>query len=781
MSPHNQSRDSSNLLSPSTLRYDLTSGIVVFLVALPLCLGIALASGAPLFSGLLAGIIGGLVIAPLSGSHTSVSGPAAGLTAVVAAQIAMLGSFEAFLLAVFMAGVIQVALGIARAGALSSFFPSSVIKGLLAAIGVILILKQFPHVFGHDADPEGDLAFHQIDNETTFSELGLLIAGQIHWGASVVGLFSIGLLLLWDRWKPLKDSGVPGPLAVVLIAVGFNAFLLPALGDAWAISGEHLVQIPVLDSLANFPSVLTHPDFSQWVNPAVYSAAITIALVASLETLLNLEAVDKLDKLQRHSPPSRELIAQGCGNMIGGLIGALPTTSVIIRSSVNVNTGAKTKLSAIAHGVLLLSSVALLPAILNMIPLAALAAILLVTGFKLASPKLFRQMYRDGWHQFLPFVITVTAIVLTDLLVGIGIGLAVSLVFILARNLRRPVRRIVETHSTGDVLHIELADQVSFLNRASLSRIFHQAPNDSHVLIDATDSEFIDSDVLSLVREFRDTQAPARNIKVSLRGFKDRYQVRDEIQFADYSTLELKERLTPEQALDILEEGNQRFCDGKRLARDFRRQIDATAGAQNPFATVLSCIDSRVPAELIFDQGIGDIFSVRVAGNVLGDRTLGSIEYGVAVAGVKLVLVLGHTRCGAVTESVRLLETGQEPAAATGCHHLSGIVGEIQDCVGTSECSSLRRMSDEDRISFVNEVVRRNVLRTVEAIPAQSQTVEKAIAAGEVIVAGAVYDVASGKVEILNRNANRSCEAGTDGSQTPSPDEAGSTVGTSRQ
>ncbi len=341
--------------SLATLPRDFTAGLVVFLVALPLCLGVALASGAPLLSGVLSGIVGGILVGTLSGSHTSISGPAAGMTAIVAAQIVLLGSFPAFLSAVVLAGLIQMGLGLARAGFVAAFIPSSVIKGLLAAIGVILILKQIPHIFGHDLDPEGDMAFQQPDRENTFSELVRTIV-DIHPGVAVIGLVSIAVLVAWSKWKALKNSAVPAPLIVVLLGVG-GSLLFRQLGGDWVIEPSHLVQVPVADSLTEFLGFLQWPDFSQWSNPAVYTAAATIAVVASLETLLSLEAIDKIDPQQRTSPPSRELLAQGIGNVAAGLIGGLPLTSVIVRSSVNINAGGKTKLAAVVHGGLLLVSV----------------------------------------------------------------------------------------------------------------------------------------------------------------------------------------------------------------------------------------------------------------------------------------------------------------------------------------------------------------------------------------------------------------------------------------
>jgi carbonic anhydrase len=729
--------DNATIPSPSTWRDDLVAGLVVFLVALPLCLGIALASGAPLFSGLLAGIIGGLVVGAISGSPSSVSGPAAGLTAIVATQIGVLGSFEAFLLAVFIGGLLQIGLGLMKAGALSAFFPSSVIKGLLAAIGVILILKQIPHVFGHDADPEGDMSFVQPDHENTFSELAL-IAGDLHVGAAVIGLLSIAVLVLWGKLKPLKNSIIPAPLVVVLLGVAMN-LLFEKLGGRWLIEATELV------------GLLQMPDFYQLSNPAVYIAGVTIAIVASLETLLNLEAVDKLDPQQRVSPPSRELIAQGCGNVVAGLVGGIPVTSVIVRGSVNVASGGKTKLSTIFHGLLLLVSVVFLPVYLNMIPLAALAAILLVTGFKLASPKLFQQMWNEGRYQFAPFVVTLASIVLTDLLVGILIGLAVSVLFIL-NNLRCPIRRIVETHIGGEVTHIELANQVSFLNRAALDSIFKSTPAGTQLLIDATDTDYIDPDVLSLIREFKEKIAPARKVRVSLKGFKSKYRLNDEIRFADYSTRELQDQATPDQVLDILREGNHRFSTGNQLSRDFVRQVDATAQGQTPLAVVLSCIDSRVPAELVFDLGLGDVFSVRVAGNVIGTKSLASMEYGVKVAGVKLVLVMGHTRCGAVSSSVQLVGTNQNAAQATGCEHLQSIVDELTPSVKELMTRPLSELSPNEVESLVDEVARHNVRRTANEVVSRSRVIRDAVEAGRVRVVGALYDVKSGEIDFLDED-----------------------------
>jgi carbonic anhydrase/SulP family sulfate permease len=735
------------LFSPSTLTRDVIAGSVVFLVALPLCLGIALASNAPLFSGLLAGIVGGILVGMLSHSHSSVSGPAAGLTAIVAAQIAQLGSFHAFLLAIVLAGVIQVGLGLLRAGFLSAFVPSSVIKGLLAAIGVILILKQFPHVLGHDSDPEGEMAFSQPDHENTFSEFGALLQ-DFHLGAAMIGLLSIALLIFWDRCKPLKKSVIPAPLIVVLLGVAISE-LFRHVGGAWVIKDSHLVQVPVAESVVGFLDFLQIPDFSQWNNPAVYLAAITIAIVASLETLLNLEAVDKIDPKQRVSPASRELLAQGVGNICVGLIGGIPITSVIVRSSVNINAGGQTKLAAMFHGTLLLTCVAFLPAYLNLIPLSCLAAILLVTGLKLASPALVRQMWSQGRYQFIPFAATVVSIVLTDLLIGILIGLAVSVAFILYSNMRRPLNRIVEKHLGGEVIHIELANQVSFLNRAALDKAFNEIPRGAHVLLNARNTSYIDPDILSMIRDYKELSAPVRGVQVSLRGFRERYDLQDDIRYVDYSTRELQGQLTSAQVLQILKEGNERFRTGHRLTRDLERHRSDMAHGQHPLAVVHSCIDSRAPAELIFDLGLGDIFTCRIAGNVISPMALGSMEYGCAVAGAKLILVLGHTRCGAVTAAVDTVRERLDPNAATGCNHIDSIVNEIQQSIDLKKSKRMERLSREQKLAMVDAVARRNTLHSVEQILTKSPVIHRLAREGTVAVVGAMYDVVTGGIEFL--------------------------------
>ena len=508
----------------ANFKNDLSAGIVVFLVAVPLCLGIALASGAPFFSGMIAGIIGGILIGFLSNSHLSVSGPAAGLAAIVLASINQLGAFETFLLAVLIAGLVQLLLGFLKAGAIANYIPSSVIKGMLTAIGIIIILKQIPHAFGYDKNAEGDLKFLQIDGENTFSGLVNSI-GKIDLGATLICLISLAILILWEKpFFKKKLKLLPGGLVAVCVAVVLNEILLTT-GSSLAIQNGHLVKVPVAASFNEFLGFFTMPDFSQWNNPQVYLVALTLAAVASIETLLCIEAVDKLDPEKRSTSPNRELIAQGIGNMTSGLVGGLPITSVIVRSSANVNAQARSKMSTIVHGLLLLVCVSLIPTVLNKIPLASLAAILLMTGYKLCNPALFRKMFGYGKYQWVPFVVTVIAIVFTDLLTGVGIGLGVSILALLYGNYKNSYFFHKEKHKEGETILIHLSEEVSFLNKASIKLTLEHLPPNSTVILDAYDAQYIDHDVLELIRDFKDIQAPLKNIDCKTVGFKDGYKI----------------------------------------------------------------------------------------------------------------------------------------------------------------------------------------------------------------------------------------------------------------
>jgi len=509
---------SKNFFSLANLKKDFPASIVVFLVALPLCLGIALASGAPLFAGVLTGIIGGIAVASVSGSQLSVSGPAAGLTVIVFGAINKLGTYETFLLAVALGGVLQIILGIVKAGTIASYFPSAVIEGMLAAIGIILILKQIPHAVGYDADFEGDESFREPDSENSFSALTSALR-RISPGAVVISLLSLAILIYWPKVKKL--ASVPAPLIVVITGLILN-FLFK--GTSFEIRADHLVKIPMVNSLQEFTGLFRSPDFSKITSPEVWTIAATLAIVASLETLLSVEAVDKIDPYKRVSPTNRELVAQGIGNIASGLLGGLPMTAVIVRSSANVNSGAKTKMSAILHGVWLLLSLLLIPGLLNNIPLSCLAAILLMTGYKLAKIDLFKKMWKEGKTQFIPFVVTVLAVVLTDLLKGVAIGMLIGVFYILRNNLRNPYFYTIERNGDKKLIQIKLAEEVSFLNKAAIQYTLNHLPQGTDVVIDGTNSRYIDSDVLEIIHNFRHN-AFSRGIIVQLVNIKHKYDV----------------------------------------------------------------------------------------------------------------------------------------------------------------------------------------------------------------------------------------------------------------
>lgn len=556
----NTKKNSRAGISLSTLKNDLPAGLVVFLVALPLCLGIALASGAPLFSGVIAGVVGGIVVGLLSGSSLGVSGPAAGLTTIVLAAIAtftpefsamnidpatfpeaaaklgiplekyeeqmqslrVAAGFRIFLVTVVLAGVIQIILGLVRAGIIGYYFPSSVIKGMLAAIGLILILKQIPHAVGFDKDLIGDEAFFQKDKHNTFTEI--YYALRYHsLGAVLISVLSLGVLVLFDRPLMKKIAlfkFVPGALIVVLLGVLIN-YLYSLFAPELVLSNEHMVDLPVAHNASEVAGLFTVPDWSALSNPKVYITALTIAIVASLETLLCVEATDKLDPEKRNTPTNRELIAQGAGNIVSGLIGGLPLTQVIVRSSANINAGGKSKLSAIIHGLLLVGCALFIPLFLKQVPLASLAAILLMVGYKLAKVSLFRDMYKIGWEQFMPFLVTVIAILFTDLLKGIGIGMVIAIFFILRRNFRTSYFFHKKDVQEGEVIIIRFSEEVTFLNKASIQLALDELPEDSKVLLDGTGSVNIDYDVLEIIHNFKQHGAVSKNITLELKNIPE--------------------------------------------------------------------------------------------------------------------------------------------------------------------------------------------------------------------------------------------------------------------
>ncbi len=510
------------------LKSDILSGMVVFLVALPLCLGIAVASGAPPFAGIITGIIGGIIVGSLSGSNVSVSGPAAGLIAIILVAITDLG-YEIFLGAVIIAGLIQLILGFIKAGTISSYFPSGVIEGMLAAIGIIIIKKELPHAIGYDKAHEGDFFAFEKGSETGFFTEIINAINYAHLGAIIVTVVSLAILVAFNKFSFLKKIKIiPGALIVVIVGIIINE-VFKSTGSDLYISQEHLVSLPTASSLNEFIGQFTSPDLSAFTNSKVWIVGATIAIVASIETLLCLEAGDKMDPLKRYSSANTELKAQGVGNMLSGLIGGLPMTSVIVRTTANINAGAKTKLSAIAHGCFLVLAVVLIPGLLNKIPMACLAAILIMIGLRLASPKVFKHMWKAGKYQFIPFLATVVAVVLTDLLKGVGIGLAISLLFILKGNMKLAYFFKKKEHHEGETIHIDLAQEVSFLNKAAIKQTLAHLPPNSKVIIDAANTVYIDYDVLELIRDFVNFGSKDKNIAIRLKNFKKAYRMEDAV------------------------------------------------------------------------------------------------------------------------------------------------------------------------------------------------------------------------------------------------------------
>ena len=503
------------------IKENLPSGLVVFLVALPLCLGIALASGAPPLSGIVSGIVGGIVIGIISNSNVSVSGPAAGLTAIVLKAITDLGAFELFLCAGTIAGIIQLILGFVRAGSISNYFPNNVIEGMLAAIGIIIILKQIPHAVGFDKEYEGnETLFDNGINLKYFEEA----SHAIHPGALIITIVSIAILLIWDKVPALKKlKMLPGALAAVVAGIVMNE-LFKFLGSSLAVKSQHLISLPVPQSLEDFKNLITFPDLGGFTNYQVWVAGATIAIVASIETLLCIEASDRLDMQKRITDTNLELKAQGIGNLVSSLIGGLPMTSVVVRSSANANAGATSKISTIIHGLLLLICVLTIPVILNKIPFATLAAVLILIGYKLAKPATFKHFWKLGKLQFIPFLATVIAVVFTDLLKGVGIGLAISIFYILQGNMKTAYYLSKEKLNNADEITMKLAEEVSFLNKAAIKKTLKNIKPNSKITFDARETAYIATDILEMIQEFANVRAIEDDIEVELLGFKTSYK-----------------------------------------------------------------------------------------------------------------------------------------------------------------------------------------------------------------------------------------------------------------
>ncbi len=717
------------------LKCDIPAGIAIFFIAIPLSMGIALASGAPLFSGLIASIIGGILVAPLSGSALGISGAAAGLVMLMMSDIETLG-FSAFLLTVILAGVLQVFMGLAKMGSIAHYFPSSVIKGMLSGIGVIIFLKQIPHAVGHDDDYEGDLSFIQSDSYSTLTELAHILEFSSP-TAILISIISLLILMVWERPK-LKKSNffqvLHGTLITIIVGVLINQSL-QIFYPEFALNETHLVNLPVAANFGELLGQMHSPDFSQLANPAVYFSAAMLAFIASLETLLSVEAVDRLDSYKRVTPPNRELIAQGFGNITSGLLGGLPITQVIIRSSINIQSGAKTKLSGFVSGLFLAVTVFLMPEWLNKIPLASLASILLVVSYKLARPRVFQKMYRAGMYHFIPFCATILGLIFTNLLMGIVIGLAAALLSILLENYKSAFN-FQETRK-GNKIIFRLSEHVSFLNKATIKQTLDQLPAHSEVIIDATRSKYLDYDVFEVIRDFK-KEAPLKKIQLTLENMRG-FGILPPVENARAHTYESQQSLTPAQVLELLKEGNADFVNNLKANRNLLEQVNDTQQGQFPIAIILSCMDSRTSTELIFDQGLGDVFSTRVAGNIVNDDILGSMEYACQVAGSKLIVVLGHTHCGAIKGACAEVELD----------HLTGLLDKIKPAVQIV-CTEhhVAKIGHDD--ALIQKVAERNVELMVAQIKQRSSLLNDLLQRGTIGIVGGMYDVETGKVQFYS-------------------------------
>ncbi len=717
----------------SNLKYDFTASVVVFLVAIPLCLGIALASGAPLLSGVVSGILGGIIVGILSDSPVSVSGPAAGMAAVVLAAITELGGFNHFLLALVFAGFLQILIGCFRAGFIADYIPSNVIQGLLCAIGILIVVKQLPFVLTYTSENEKLLHLLQ-DISGNLSVPNLMhIADHVNLGAITIGIVSIPLLVFFDNTKNPYIKQIPGPIAVVFVGIFLNEFyeyFAPALNQ----SSYELVNLPVINDFGTFIGNMYTPLWTEWRNPDIYVYGFILAAVASLEALLNLEGVQKLDKNRRYVSRNRELVAQGVGNTLAGLCGGLPITSVIVRSSVNIDSGSRTKLSTILHGVWILLVALFLPHWINAIPLAALAAILIYVGYKLTKPSIYKKMYHQGASRFIPFIITIIAIIFTNLLTGVIVGLIFGFFFILRDNARIQLDVINEQYPSGEIKRLILPQHMSFLRKASLVAELESFPANSRLIIDARYTKYIDKDILEVLDVFQKTQAPDKDIAINMLGFKDAYEIHDHIEFVNVTNYSTQASLTPDEVLNILKEGNKRFTQDKSIHRQLTEDVKASSYTQHPIAIILGCIDSRVPVESIFDMGFGDVFVIRIAGNVINDDIIASMEFACMVSGAKLILVLGHTYCGAVKAA----------CDHQGGGHLTHLLDKIKPAIAAETTTKVDRSSDN--AEFMANVTRLNVDHSLKQLVGKSAGLNKMMKEGAVGIKGATYDIKTGVV-----------------------------------
>ncbi|MDN3670806.1 SulP family inorganic anion transporter [Echinicola jeungdonensis] len=708
---------------------DIPSGIVVFLVALPLCLGIALASGAPLITGLISGIIGGLVIGAISGSGTSVSGPAASLSAVVLVMIQQLGSFDVFLTALVIAGVFQFLIGILKAGVIAEYMPTSIIKGLLSAIGIILIISQLPYALGVEMKTRlSDYSQNMVDDAP---ERITTILESFAPGAIILSLISLGFLIFWDKTFLKKFKLLPPSLFVVILCVILNQlfkWIIPSL----YLEGQHLVHIPKTEGLS---SILTFPDFSVISDPNIWVSGFTIAIIASIATLINLEATDNLDPHKRRSPPNRELVAQGVGNTIAGLIGGIPITSVIVRSSVNIASGSETKLSTLVHGALLLVSVLFFSGVINLIPLASLAAILLVVGYKLASIALFKQMYRKGWSQFIPYIVTTVAIIFTDVLLGVLIGSAFSIFFLLRSNYFNPFNIKFTPSPQGEIAHLELSNEVSFLNKAAIKRFLYKLPEKSKMVIDASFSTYVEPDIIEMLRDFQNTYAKENNINLKIIGLKSSYE-HDKNLNLEKREIEADKKLnTPQDILDYFKDGNTRYVNGELVSKRFRNKDLMDFFESPPLSAVINCIDMREPLNILLDTEIGDLIPMRAAGNLVGESIIHSAEVACRYQGCKLILIMGNSNNAFIKEALEHHHNGKENS------YLNRLIEPALSDV------KIKQMAQElSTKELADQIIKWNLNESCNRLLNENEYIKSQVLQGKIGICTAFFDRDTGEI-----------------------------------
>lgn len=709
---------------------DIPSGIVVFLVALPLCLGIALACGAPLIAGLISGIIGGLIVGGISQSDVSVSGPAASLSAVVFVAIQDLGSFEVFLMALVLGGIIQLGIGLLRAGLIADYMPTSIIKGLLAAIGLILIFSQIPYALG--VKPEAMLIDYSVN---VFRELPQTFSGifeTLSPGALVLTTMSLSILIFWDKTILRKIKLLPPFLIVVILGVLINQ-LFKYVFPSFYLEGMHLVSIPSIDSFSSF---ITFPAFGAIGDLQVWTYALTIALIASIASLLAIEAADNLDPHKRRSPPNRELVAQGIGNTLAGLIGGIPITSVIVRSSVNIATGAETRLSTLIHGTLLLLSVLFLSAVINLIPLPSLAAILLIVGYKLASVALFRAMYRKGWDQFVPFVVTTIGILLTDVLLGVLIGAASSLFFLLRGNFYNPFYLESTKSKKGKIIRLELSNEVSFLNKPAIKNTLWNLPRNSKIVIDATFSTYVERDIIEILHDFQNTFARENDIDVKITGLRKNYGPNRRIKLVESPTGIRKDLFSPEEIFDHLKKGNQRYIDGNLVSRRLRNKELMDFIKEAPLAAVVTCIDMREPLNMLLNTGIGDLIPLKAAGNLMGEHLIHSAEIACRKQGAKLILLMGNSKNSVVKEGLECYRDGKD----------SYLLSLLEPALSAGLIQK-ERITKEEIKALTDEIVSYNLSVSLDKLVTKNSYIREQVKNGKIGLCSAFFHRKTGKIE----------------------------------